>query len=203
MNSEGSLACHTYCNTGHPFIMVISEDPWHSHILPNVHYLFLRLISVAAGIRTPNLGAGPTVTFVEDNIDEHILKQETHRLLWSPVYQQLYTNYTFFPHIGSQTLQFYAFSKWVYNVVPLLLLSHLTTMPVKHKFNNTNRGCFVYHQFILFVYEKSKGKIRISWFCSIWTTYDDGSRLIDIGHLGGPGDLKVFGKAVHQRCTCN
>ena len=24
--SEGSLACHTYCDTGHPFIMVISED---------------------------------------------------------------------------------------------------------------------------------------------------------------------------------
>ena len=28
MASEGSLACHTFCNTGHPFIMVISEDPW-------------------------------------------------------------------------------------------------------------------------------------------------------------------------------
>ena len=26
---EGSLACHTYCDTGHPFIMVISEGPWH------------------------------------------------------------------------------------------------------------------------------------------------------------------------------
>ena len=35
------------------------EDPWHSHQLPSVlqrscHYLFLRLRSVAAGIRTPN-----------------------------------------------------------------------------------------------------------------------------------------------------
>ena len=28
--SEGSLACHTYCNTGHPFIMVNSEVPWHT-----------------------------------------------------------------------------------------------------------------------------------------------------------------------------
>ena len=27
LSSEGSLACHTYCNTDHPFIMVTSEDP--------------------------------------------------------------------------------------------------------------------------------------------------------------------------------
>ena len=26
MSSEGSLSCHTYFDTGHPFIMVISED---------------------------------------------------------------------------------------------------------------------------------------------------------------------------------
>ena len=42
----GFLACYTYCVTGHPFIMVISEDPWHSHLLPSVwqcscFYLFL------------------------------------------------------------------------------------------------------------------------------------------------------------------
>ena len=41
-------------------LMVISEDPWYSHLLPSVrqwssHYLFLRLRSVAAEIRTPNL----------------------------------------------------------------------------------------------------------------------------------------------------
>ena len=24
---QGSLACHTYCDIGHPFIMVISDDP--------------------------------------------------------------------------------------------------------------------------------------------------------------------------------
>ena len=30
------LACHTYCDTGHSFIMVISEDPWHSHLLPGI-----------------------------------------------------------------------------------------------------------------------------------------------------------------------
>ena len=39
------LACHTYFDTGHPFIMFISEDPWHSHLLLSVwqwscHYLF-------------------------------------------------------------------------------------------------------------------------------------------------------------------
>ena len=58
LTSEGSLACHTYCDTGHPFIMVITEDPWHSHLLPSFwqwscHYLFLRLRSVATGNRTP------------------------------------------------------------------------------------------------------------------------------------------------------
>ena len=47
LSGEGSLACHTYCATGHPFVMVISEDPWHSHLLPSVwqwscHYLFSR-----------------------------------------------------------------------------------------------------------------------------------------------------------------
>ena len=27
LRSEGSLVCHNYCDTGHPFIMVISEHP--------------------------------------------------------------------------------------------------------------------------------------------------------------------------------
>ena len=31
LSSEGSLACHNYCDTGHPYIMVISGDLWHSH----------------------------------------------------------------------------------------------------------------------------------------------------------------------------
>ena len=61
LSSEGSLACHTSCATGLPFIMVISEDLWYgSHLLPSVqqwscHYLFLRHRSLTAGIRTPNL----------------------------------------------------------------------------------------------------------------------------------------------------
>ena len=54
--SKGSLVCYTYCDKEHPFIMAISEDPWHSHLLPSFwqwscHYLFLRFRSVAAGIR--------------------------------------------------------------------------------------------------------------------------------------------------------
>ena len=35
LSNEGSLTCHTYCDTGHPFIMVIFEDPWHSHLTSN------------------------------------------------------------------------------------------------------------------------------------------------------------------------
>ena len=62
LSSESSLACHTYCDTGIHLksFMVISEDPWHPHLLPSVmqcscYYLFLRLRSVAAGIQTPCL----------------------------------------------------------------------------------------------------------------------------------------------------
>ena len=33
LSSEGSLAWHAYCDMGHPFIMVISDDPWHLHLL--------------------------------------------------------------------------------------------------------------------------------------------------------------------------
>ena len=58
LSSEGSLTCHTYCDTGLPFMMVIPEDPWYSHLLPSVwqwscHYLFLRLRFTATGDRTP------------------------------------------------------------------------------------------------------------------------------------------------------
>ena len=51
------LACHTYCDMRYPFIIVIYEDPWHSYLVPSVwqwscHYLFIRLSSVTAEIRT-------------------------------------------------------------------------------------------------------------------------------------------------------
>ena len=44
----------------HPFLMVISEDPWQSRLLKSLlqwscHYLFKRLRPVAVGIQTPNL----------------------------------------------------------------------------------------------------------------------------------------------------
>ena len=53
LSSEGSLACHTYCDTGHPFIKVISDDPCHWQW--SCLYLFLRHESLVAGIRTSNL----------------------------------------------------------------------------------------------------------------------------------------------------
>ena len=60
LSSESNFACHIFCDTVHPFIISISEDPWHSHLLPSFwlwscHYLFLRLRSVAARIRTLNI----------------------------------------------------------------------------------------------------------------------------------------------------
>ena len=68
LSSDCFLVCHTYCVTAHgPFIIVISDDSWHSHLLPSIwqwswHYLFKRLRSVAAGIWTPNLPlAGETL----------------------------------------------------------------------------------------------------------------------------------------------
>ena len=47
LSSESYLTWHTHCDAGLPFIMIISEDPWHSHLLPSVchwssHYLILR-----------------------------------------------------------------------------------------------------------------------------------------------------------------
>ena len=63
----GFFSVQHLLDTGYPFIMVISEDPWHSHLLSSVsqlscYYLVLRLRYVAAGILTPNLAlAGPTL----------------------------------------------------------------------------------------------------------------------------------------------
>ena len=76
LSGEGSNACHTFSDTGHPLI-VISDEPWHTHLCcvqqserPRTRRLnnrkwrhkyclvgerFLCLRSVAAGIRTTNL----------------------------------------------------------------------------------------------------------------------------------------------------
>ena len=79
LSSESSLACHTYCDTGQPFIMIISKDPWHSHLLPNVwqwscHYLFQRLFRPGIKPRSPacqlnalplcHLGVAKAMTYV-------------------------------------------------------------------------------------------------------------------------------------------
>ena len=57
------FAWYTYCDMWKmslKSLYVIFKDSWHSHLLTRVwqcdcHFLFLRLRSVAAGIRTPNI----------------------------------------------------------------------------------------------------------------------------------------------------
>ena len=66
LSSEGSFACHTYCDTGLRFIMVISEDPWHSHLLPSLwqwscHYLFLWQVCRYRGLNPDLLHARRTL----------------------------------------------------------------------------------------------------------------------------------------------
>ena len=46
LNSEGSSACHIYCDTGHPFKMVISHDPWHSHLLLKYKHEIKRYVNM-------------------------------------------------------------------------------------------------------------------------------------------------------------
>ena len=61
LGSYGSLTYHTHCDTGLPFIMVISEDPWHSHIMPSIwQYVFCDYFTMLALKRiivflTPNI----------------------------------------------------------------------------------------------------------------------------------------------------
>ena len=47
------LACHTFCDTEHPLIMVISEDPWHWHLLPSVTSCFIDLGLSRLGFKHP------------------------------------------------------------------------------------------------------------------------------------------------------
>ena len=44
LSSEGSLRCHTCCDTGLSFIMVISEDLWHSQLLPSDWHICSHII---------------------------------------------------------------------------------------------------------------------------------------------------------------
>ena len=57
LSSEGSLVCHTYCDMGHSYIMVISEEPWNSQLLLSAwqwscHFMFKWLRSVATSDQT-------------------------------------------------------------------------------------------------------------------------------------------------------
>ena len=54
----GSLTCHIYYDTGHPFIMIIYEDTRHSYLFPGAcrwssQYMFQRLRSVVTRDQTP------------------------------------------------------------------------------------------------------------------------------------------------------
>ena len=57
LSSEGSLACHIYCDRDHPLIMVITEDPRHLHVLNACQRscltTFNRLRSVSTRDQTP------------------------------------------------------------------------------------------------------------------------------------------------------
>ena len=90
LSSEGSLACHAYCDTGHPFIMLILQDPWHSQLLPSVwqwrrHYLICR----GWEFHGKN-GYIPKEsrfhTFL--SIDFWICLRDVHTLLWIVKYKQ-------------------------------------------------------------------------------------------------------------------
>ena len=66
----GFFSVPTYCDTGHPFIMVISEEPWNSHLL----------LSFGSGSVTTyfyHLGPGTSAgsSFVLDNISKCSIDQ--------------------------------------------------------------------------------------------------------------------------------
>ena len=71
LSSEGSLPCHTYYDTGHPFIMVISEDPWHSHLMPSVWRCSELSLHVKFLVRIASPTARKSDTFV-DNIENKL-----------------------------------------------------------------------------------------------------------------------------------
>ena len=86
-------------STGHPFIMVIDEDLRHSHLLLSVwqwncYYLFKRLESFVAGIRTPKFPiAGRTpITAVEyfwGIYNWHYMSKSHHIAIWD---EHIYVN---------------------------------------------------------------------------------------------------------------
>ena len=58
LSGESSSACHTYCDTGHPFLRTRDTHTctyYWAFSQWGCHYLFLWLRSIPAGIRTSNL----------------------------------------------------------------------------------------------------------------------------------------------------
>ena len=99
-SDDGSLTCHTFCDTDHPFIMVISEDPWYSHLLLsacqwNCCYLFLRLKSIPTGDCTPisSMRGGHSTTNPRwrSNLAWDITSRELHmsNSIWKIIDRQL------------------------------------------------------------------------------------------------------------------
>ena len=91
-SSEGSLVCQTYCDTGHAFIMVISEDPWDLHLLPVftcIYDLCLSRLGFEHGlfqnIYFHSYAFPCTSSFLKSLIVEtHLIAYVLH-ICWSPV----------------------------------------------------------------------------------------------------------------------
>ena len=92
-SSEFSLAFHTYCDKGRSFIIIISEDPWHSHLLTSVwqwscHWLFLRLKGCRGGDSNTQLSTWEAIDLTDcitaavKQSDQHENMTETLTLHW-------------------------------------------------------------------------------------------------------------------------
>ena len=90
LSSEGSSTCHSYCDTGLPFIMVISENPWQSILLPSVwqwscDYLILLLRSVGTGDRTQISRMRDERLPLRHRGGEYIINSDCNPLTFSPI----------------------------------------------------------------------------------------------------------------------
>ena len=88
LSGEGSLTFHTFCNTGLPLIIVTSDDPWHTNLLPSVwqwicHYLFLWLRFIATGNRA-SISRIPE-QYIKQNTCTYASKQNYGSILLPPI----------------------------------------------------------------------------------------------------------------------
>ena len=80
----GFFSVHANCDTGPPFIMVISKDPWHSHLLQwSCHFLFIRLDLWPVGFEHPILITIQNATpfFFKFELSYKLWKQNRHYCL--------------------------------------------------------------------------------------------------------------------------